>query len=104
MADHRHTGQAVLDGVRDAGNRWVFTDAGEPWGGVKMVLVSGSPHARHAVDVSATLERGIDSLRAHHAYLAYVGTDPDPFLREAAEGMGKQLGVTYATTFEVFPF
>ena len=51
-----------------------------------------------------TLERGIDSLRAHHAYLAYVGTDPDPFLREAAEGMGKQLGVAYATTFEVFPF
>src|SRR5699024_10256240 len=26
MADHRVVGQAVLDAVRDAANRWVFTD------------------------------------------------------------------------------
>ena len=27
QADHRATGRAVLDAVRDAGNRWVFPDA-----------------------------------------------------------------------------
>ena len=35
MADHRNTGAAVLDAVRDAANRWVFADAGEPWTGVR---------------------------------------------------------------------
>ena len=28
MADHRHVGLAVIDAVRDAGNRWVFADDG----------------------------------------------------------------------------
>ena len=37
MADHRNTGLAVLDAVRDAANPWVFTDAGEAWKGVRMV-------------------------------------------------------------------
>ena len=104
MADHRHTGQAVLDAVRDAGNRWVFTDAGAPWGGVRAVLVSGSPHATHAVDVTGTLERGIASLREHRAYLEYIRSDPDKFLRDAAAGMGQQFGVQYAVSFELFPF
>ena len=32
MADHRNVGLAVLDAARDAGNRWVFPEAGlEPW-------------------------------------------------------------------------
>ncbi len=30
MADHRHVGLATLDAARDAGNRWIFSDAGEP--------------------------------------------------------------------------
>ena len=33
MADHRNVGLAVLDAVRDAGNRWVFT--GEPGEGAE---------------------------------------------------------------------
>jgi LmbE family N-acetylglucosaminyl deacetylase len=30
--DHRHTGRAWLDALGDAGNRWIFPDAGELWG------------------------------------------------------------------------
>ena len=55
MADHRVTGLVVLDAVRDAGNRWVFTDlldAGlEPWS-VRWFLVV---RARRA-----------DAWRGHH--------------------------------------
>ena len=45
MADHRWLGLAVLDGSRDAGNRWIFPELIEeglqPWDGVKKVLVAG---------------------------------------------------------------
>ena len=38
QADHIAVGRAVVDAVRDAGNRWVFNDqlvdGLEPWGGV----------------------------------------------------------------------
>lgn len=34
-------GRAVVDAVRDAGNRWIFRDLGlEPWNGVKYVLAA----------------------------------------------------------------
>jgi LmbE family N-acetylglucosaminyl deacetylase len=103
MADHRHVGLAVIDAVRDAANRWVFTDAYglDPWRGVEMVLVNASPAATHFVDVSATLERGISSLECHAAYLAYIGQDARDFLTSSAAGAGQRCGVQYATTFEV---
>ncbi len=47
QADHIATGQATLDAVRDAANRWVFTellDEGlEPWAGVRQVWAASSP-------------------------------------------------------------
>jgi LmbE family N-acetylglucosaminyl deacetylase len=103
MADHRHVGLAVIDAVRDAANRWVFTDADglEPWNGVDMVLVNASPEPSHFVDVSETLERGIASLERHAAYLAYIGHDARDVLTSSAAGAGQRCGVQYATTFEV---
>ena len=103
MADHRNTGLAVLDAVRDAANPWVFTDAGEAWKGVRMVLLSGSPEPTHAVDITDTLELGIASLREHSTYLEYVGGGTD-FLVEWAAAAGELLGTQYATTFEVYEF
>lgn len=45
--DQIAVGKAVIDAVRDAGNRWVFPDLREggldPWPGVQAVLVAGSP-------------------------------------------------------------
>jgi LmbE family N-acetylglucosaminyl deacetylase len=103
MADHRHTGLAVLDAVRDAANPWVFREAGAVWKGVRMVCMSGSPQPTHAVDVTDTIDLGIASLRAHRVYLAHVGGDVE-FLREWAAQAGPRLGTAYATTFEVFEF
>jgi LmbE family N-acetylglucosaminyl deacetylase len=109
MADHRVVGLAALDAARDAGNRWVFPelidDGLEPWSGLRYAAVSASPHPTHYVDVSATLERGIASLREHAAYLAGLGdgTDPDAFLRGNAASTGEGCGVPYAVDFELIP-
>ncbi|MDR3035585.1 MAG: PIG-L family deacetylase, partial [Kitasatospora sp.] len=68
--DHRITGRAVLDAAGDAGNRWIFPDAGEPWGGVRWVAVAGSPYPTHAVAVPEELGVAVDSLAEHRAYIA----------------------------------
>ena len=108
QADHIAVGRAVLDGVRDAANRWVFRellDEGlEPWYS-STILVAGSPEATHAVDVTATFEKGVESLRAHAAYLAGLGdhamADPSEFLESFARQTGARLGVPMAVSFEV---
>lgn len=109
QADHIATGRATLDAVRDAGNRWVFAeqirDEGlEPWDGVRAVWAAGSPESRHAVDVTATFERGVESLKAHDAYLGGLGWhfDPEEFLQGVTRQAGSRLGTTYAAAFEVF--
>jgi LmbE family N-acetylglucosaminyl deacetylase len=107
MADHRWVGLAVLDGARDAANRWIFPDllqdGLQPWGGVKMVLISGSPQPTHAVDATDYLDKGIASLQAHRAYIENLSGDFDPeaFLRENAASNGKRFGCRYAVAFEV---
>jgi LmbE family N-acetylglucosaminyl deacetylase len=108
QADHIAVGRAVLDAVRDAGNRWVFRDlldqGLEPWGGVHTVLVSGSPNARHAVNIDDYLASGVRSLEAHAQYMAGLGGNWPPieeFLESMARMFGPRLGCRYATPFEV---
>jgi LmbE family N-acetylglucosaminyl deacetylase len=106
MADHRAVGQATIDAVRDAGNRWVFpelSEAGlEPWGGVRHLAVMASPLATHAVDVTDTFDLGVESLRRHAAYLeALGGPDPAQFLRQRAEATAARFGGRLAVTFEL---
>ena len=110
QADHIAGGKAALDAARDAGNRWVFRDllaAGlEPWSNVRQVWAMGSPDSGHGVDVTDTFESGLESLRAHQAYLNGLGSDaPDPaeMLEGFARQVGTQLGVPMAASFEVFP-
>jgi LmbE family N-acetylglucosaminyl deacetylase len=110
QADHIATGRAVVDAVRDAGNRWVFpeqlVDGVERWDGVRAVWAYGSPGAAHAVDTTESFDAGVESLAAHKAYIDGLGWEHfDP--REFLEGMGRQsgqrLGVAFAAPFEVFP-
>ncbi|MBB3044048.1 PIG-L family deacetylase [Nocardioides sp. LMS-CY] len=110
QADHIATGRAVLDAVRDAGNRWVFpeqlTDGLEPWGGVRAVWAAGSPQATHAVDTTETFDAGVASLEAHRAYIDGLGWenwDPREFLEGFARQTGQRLGTPFAAAFEVFP-
>ena len=110
QADHIAVGRAVVDAVRDAGNRWVFaeqlTDGLEPWGGVREVWASGSPEATHGVDTTETFDAGVSSLAAHAAYidgLGWEGWDPREFLEGFGRQAGQRMGVAFAATFEVFP-
>jgi LmbE family N-acetylglucosaminyl deacetylase len=111
QADHIATGRAVLDAVRDAGNRWVFpeqlADGLEPWNKVRQVWAAGSPLAKHGVDVSATFEQGVASLRAHEAYIAGLGEgafDAEEFLEGIGRSVGTRVGARYGAAFEVFHF
>jgi LmbE family N-acetylglucosaminyl deacetylase len=110
QADHIAVGRAVVDAVRDAGNRWIFpeqlTDGLEPWGGVKAVWAFGSPNATHAVDTTDTFDAGVSSLQAHAAYidgLGWVDWDPREFLEGMARATGQRLGVAFAASVEEFP-
>jgi LmbE family N-acetylglucosaminyl deacetylase len=109
QADHIAVGRAVLDAVRDAGNRWVFNeqlvDGLEPWGGVGAVWAFGSPDAAHAVDTTDTFDTGVASLQAHGAYIDGLGWenfDPREMLEGMARATGQRLGVAMAAPFEVF--
>ncbi len=110
QADHIATGKATLDAVRDAGNRWVFrdqlVDGLEPWGGVRQLWAFASPESRHGVDITETFDAGVESLRAHQAYIDGLGWedfDPAEFLEGMSRANGNRMGVTHAAAFEVFP-
>jgi LmbE family N-acetylglucosaminyl deacetylase len=109
QADHIATGRATLDAVRDAGNRWVFNeqlvDGLEPWGGVTQVWAGGSPLAKHGVDTTDFFQAGVESLRAHQAYIDGLGWenfDAEEFLEGSARPTGSALGTTFGASFEVY--
>ena len=110
MADHRVTGLAVLDAVRDAANRWVFTDLADEGlpnrgAGCAGWRCPASPQSSHAVDITDTFDRGVASLAAHRRYLAALGdgpmADPETFLRTMAERTAEQFGGRLSTSFEL---
>jgi len=100
-ADHRATGLAVLDACRDAANRWMFPEDGEPWQGTQAVYVAGMGPPTHFVDVTDTIGAGVESLRAHDAYLRGLGSgfDPESFLRGSARAGGQTAGCEMAVGF-----
>jgi LmbE family N-acetylglucosaminyl deacetylase len=100
-ADHRAVGLAALDACRDAANPWLFADAGPAWAGIRHVYVAGVADPSHFVDVTATMEAGVASLREHQAYLDGLGRDfdPDEFLRTMAGYLGMAAGCEYAVGF-----
>lgn len=108
QADHVALGRCVIDGVRDAANRWVFRellDEGlQPWKATH-IFVAGSPMATHGVDVTATFDRGVASLAAHGEYLRGLGpsamSDPEEFLESVSRPTGARLGARYGVSFEV---
>ncbi|WP_018349692.1 PIG-L deacetylase family protein [Longispora albida] len=105
--DHRAVGEAVLDAAGDAGNQWIFPEAGPAWNGVRAVLIAGSPEPTHAVDISGTLDASIASLRAHGAYLDGLGEHPmadaEAFLSMMAGQAAGRFGGVPATLFERVP-
>ena len=105
--DQRVLGEAVVDAVRDAGNPWVFpelVDEGHPpWDGVRFVLVGSSPLSKHFVDISDSIDRGMESLRAHVVYFDALGgsAETEAFLRRGAAAVGAEAGVAAALPVEL---
>ena len=94
----------MLDACRDAANRWLFPDAGDPWPDIKHVYVAGAPFPTHFVDVTDTVDRGVASLREHRAYLEGLGGDFDPeeFIRSITGYGGMSAGCEFAVVFQRF--
>jgi len=103
-ADHRAVGLTTLDAARDAANRWMFTDLGDPWQGITAIYVAGTAAPSHFVDVTATIDAGVASLREHQAYIDGLGTDfdPDEFLRNIAGYGGLAADCEYAVLLQEF--
>jgi hypothetical protein len=74
---------------------------------VRWVAVAGSPHATHAVDVAAGLDRAVASLEAHAEYLRGLGdggmSDARGFLTSMARSAGERFDGRLATAFELMP-
>ncbi len=67
---------------------------------------SAHPSSTHAVDTTDTFDAGVESLKAHAAYIEGLGWenwDPEEFLEGMARGTGQRLGVAFAAPFEVLP-
>jgi hypothetical protein len=67
--------------------------------------VASTGSATHFVDVTATIDAGIASLREHRAYIDGLGRefDPDEFLRNMAGYVGLGAGCEYAVAFHRYP-
>ena len=104
-ADHRAVGLAVLDACRDAANEWVFPEAGPPCQTIRDAYVATSGNPTHFVDVTGTIDAGIESLREHRAYLEGLGRDfdADEFLRNLAGYVGLGAGCEYALGLHRYP-
>jgi LmbE family N-acetylglucosaminyl deacetylase len=105
--DHRAVGAAALDAVGDAGNRWIFPGVGGEPHRVQFALVSASPLATHAVEVTDTVETAVASLAEHRSYLEGLGDHPmaDPeIVRMFLETTGLRFGGRPAVSFELFAF
>jgi LmbE family N-acetylglucosaminyl deacetylase len=104
-SDHRAVGLAVLDACRDAANEWVFPEAGPRCDTIKDAYVSAVANPNYFVDVTATIDAGIASLREHRAYIEGLGRefDPDQFLRDMAGFTGLGAGVDYAVGWRRYP-
>ncbi len=104
-SDHRAVGLAVLDACRDAANEWVFPEAGPRCGSIRDAYVAASGTPTHFVDVTATIDAGVASLREHRAYIEGLGGDfdPDRFLKDMCGYVGLGAGCEYAVSFRRYP-
>jgi len=96
--DHRIVGLAAIDACRDASNRWLYPELGDPWQGIGAAYVGSMDPPTHYVDVAGTLAQGIASLEEHRAYIDGLGSNFDPatFLTDFARSGGTAVGCEYA--------
>lgn len=106
--DHRATGLAVVDAIRDADNPWLFREQLEQdglseWKADWLLVMMRDPDC--AIEVSAeSTERAIKSLEAHEVYLAAIPDHPKPrdLITGVLTGGGERAGVPYALPIHAY--
>ena len=91
--DHRVTGEAVADAIRDADNPWTHRDLDvEPWKADRL-LISGSSTPTHRLLVTdVDVQAGVRSLEQHKVYLEALPDHPKPadFIPAMVSGEGEE--------------
>ena len=72
-AMYRAIGLAALDACRDAANRWLFPELGDPWQEIRAAYIAGMDPATHYVDVAGTLALGVPDVADAKAALEAAG-------------------------------
>jgi LmbE family N-acetylglucosaminyl deacetylase len=104
--DHLAAGEIAIQAVYpDSRNAFAFTDllseeGLEPWR-VREVWVMSHPTPNHYVDISATIDRKLEALRAHHSQTAHM-EDLEKRIREWASINGTAAGFGEGKSAEVF--
>ena len=104
--DHLACGQAALAAIYPASqNAWDFPELlaeGLTPHKVREVLVSGAPVINHFVDISETIDKKIEALRAHDSQLGDHFDDIEKWVKEWSGKNGEEHGVKYAEVFHRF--
>jgi LmbE family N-acetylglucosaminyl deacetylase len=103
--DHRAVGQASLDITITAGTTpghfpELLDEGLEPWRGLKEIYLQGPGGGEHAVDITATLDRKIEALKAHASQVGeWEGLDE--MIRGWTKENGAEHGFAHAELFHV---
>jgi LmbE family N-acetylglucosaminyl deacetylase len=103
--DHRAVAHASLDVTVTAGTTpghfpELIDEGFEPWRGLREVYVTGPAGGNHAVDITSTIDRKIEALKAHRSQIDW---DVDPLIRNWAKTNGQEHGFEYAELFRLLP-
>jgi len=104
--DHRAVGQATLDICVTAGTTpghfpELLDEGLDPWRGLIEVYIMGPGDRDFAVDISATVDRKIDALRAHASQVGEWNIGD--WVRSWTAESGKPHGYDHAELFSVVP-
>ena len=103
-ADHRAAGMAAVDAVYPAARNamafpWLARDGLEPWV-VRRLYLFWSNHPSAWVDVTSTIDRKLQALRAHPSQIRHPERLEDR-IRDWARDEGEAIGVAAAEAFRV---
>lgn len=104
--DHLACGQAVLAAIYPSSqNAWDFPELlaeGLAPHKVREIYVVGAPVINHFVDITDTIDRKIEALRAHESQLGDHFDDIERWVREWTGRNGEEHGVEFAEQFHRF--
>ena len=104
--DHRAIGQASLDVSMTAGTTpahfpELLEEGLEPWRGLREVWIMGPGDGPVKTDISATIDRKIESLLCHKSQVGESADEIGRWVREWTALAGKAAGYAHAESFRV---